>query len=637
MDRSGNRRSAPLAMTTWGWVTRWVATFVSIIATGAMGFALPSWGAHFPLPLIPSGIAVAAIYRWGRRMWLPVFLADGAIEFYIHQPLLVMVAAGIGLTGGAALSVWLLDKNGFEPNFSRARDVPIFLFVVVAAMTLAPTVGMVGVVLAAEPSAFSDAVRWIRWWSNTVSGVVLVSPALIAISRQSLTRFSEHWIEGALWILGVAILCGVMALAQGPVGRSTLVMSAILIVVVGAIRFGLVVSALGAFAISSTTAFSVAFGAGMFGQFNEISGRSTYFLFSATLSAATLIITALLAERDAAGLDRLRAERRYAQIFHGSPQAIWVHDPLTLDFLLVNEAAQRQYGWSVSELLAMTVSALAPPGEPHILPTYPDNPGAHDRAPFETRHLTREGRILEVEVWMRSIDLGGRPAELVFAVDVSERRTFGNALIDVLAGEQRRIAGEIHDGLGQELTGLALSLRALATRAERNQQPGAKDLDDLARLATRCIEGSKKIVQGLSPLSDAGGSLELALDSLARRASMSGTPVRFQACAQAPLTVKTEVLDHFYRIAQEAVQNALKHAAADAIDIELWTDDSEVRLSILDDGRGLPPEMAAHEGLGMRTMHFRASAIGGTLVIETRNGGGTAVRCEAPQGSAMAA
>jgi len=110
-----------------------------------------------------------------------------------------------------------------------------------------------------------------------------------------------------------------------------------------------------------------------------------------------------------------------------------------------------------------------------------------------------------------------------------------------------------------------------------------------------------------------------------------------RACAQAPLTVKTEVLDHFYRIAQEAVQNALKHAAADAIDIELWTDDSEVRLSILDDGRGLPPEMAAHEGLGMRTMHFRASAIGGTLVIETRNGGGTAVRCEAPQGSAMAA
>jgi PAS domain S-box-containing protein len=637
MDRSDDSRSAPIEMTTWGLAVRWVTTFVSIVATGVVGFALPGWGAHFPLPILPSGIAVAVTYRWGRRMWLPVLLADAAIARYIGQPLFVVAGVALGFTGGAIVSVWLLDRNGFDANFSRALDAPIFLFAVVAGMTLAPTIGMVAVLLSGVSSEPPDIVRWFHWWSNTVIGVLLVSPALIAMSRQSLTRFTEHWVEGALWMLGVAILCGVMALTPGPSGRSTVVMFAILIVAVVAIRFGLVISALGAIAISFTTAYSIAFGAGIFGNVNELSGRLIYFLFSATLIAASLVITALLAERDAAALERLRAERRYAQIFNGSPQAIWVHDPLTLDFLLVNEAAQRQYGWTLGEFLSMTVSSVAPPGEPNILPTYEYNTGGSDdhAAPFETRHLTKDGRILEVEVWMRSIDLGGRAAELVFAVDVSERRSFGKALIDVLAGEQRRIAGEIHDGLGQELTGLALSLRALATRAQRNQPLGATDLDDLAKLATRCIEGSKKIVQGLSPLSDAGGSLELALDSLARRASLSGTPVRFQACAEAPLTVKTEALDHFYRIAQEAVQNALKHAAATAIDIELWTDSSEIRLSILDDGRGLPTSMTAHHGLGMRTMHFRARAIGGTLVIETPRGGGTAVRCEAPQGNAV--
>jgi len=182
---------------------------------------------------------------------------------------------------------------------------------------------------------------------------------------------------------------------------------------------------------------------------------------------------------------------------------------------------------------------------------------------------------------------------------------------------------------------LALSLRALATRAARLQQPDAADLDDLAKLAAHCIQGSKKIVQGLSPLDDAGGNLHSALQSLARRASMSGTPVRFRALGEAPSSVRTDTLDHFYRIAQEAVQNALKHAAAAAIDIELRASKSDLLLSIVDDGRGLPADLTARQGLGMKTMQFRAVAIGGSLVIETVLGGGTAVRCSAPLTAAL--
>jgi PAS domain S-box-containing protein len=613
---------------------RWVTTFASIYTTGLVGFALPSFGAHFPLPLLPGGLAVAAIYGWGRRMWAPIFAASAAIQLTMGRPLLAAGATGAGLAGGALLSNWLLGKSGFEPSFGRAKDVPIFIFAATMGMTIAPTVGMAGFALAGVPYGVPALVEWLRWWSNTALGVLLVGPALIAGSRQGLTRFAELWVEGVFWSIGVVICCAVIALVPGPVGRAIVVMFALLLIVVAAIRFGLVVSTLATIAVLSTAAFSFAFGFGMFGQFHELPGRLTIFSFTATLVAASLIITALLAERDAAALERLGAERRYAQIFNGSPQAMWVHDPVTQQFLLVNEAAQRQYGWTLDEFLTMNVAALAPPGEPRILPTPKngDAPSHAGAAPFEARHATRDGRNLEVEVWMRSIDLGGRQAELVFALDVSDRRALGKALIDALAAEQHRIASEIHDGLGQELTGLALSLRALTTRAERSLQPLARDLDDLAKLATRCIEGSKRIVQGLSPLSDAGGSLEKALQGLARRASMSGTPVRFQIRRTVPLAVPTEASDHIYRIAQEAVQNALKHASARAIDIELWTDNSMIGLSILDDGRGLPTGNRVHKGLGMRTMHFRASAIGGVLAIEPLANGGTAVRCEAPLG-----
>jgi signal transduction histidine kinase len=181
-----------------------------------------------------------------------------------------------------------------------------------------------------------------------------------------------------------------------------------------------------------------------------------------------------------------------------------------------------------------------------------------------------------------------------------------------------------------------LSLRALATRAARSHQPEADDLDALAKLAAHCIEGSKNIVQGLSPLQDAGGNLASALDALARRASLSGTPVRFRAVGAALPVVRAEALDHFYRIAQEAVQNALKHAEAGGIDIELRTTESDMRLSVTDDGRGLPVDVSLRQGLGMRTMQFRAIAIGGALVLEPRHGGGTAVSCAAPLAIARA-
>ncbi len=338
---------------------------------------------------------------------------------------------------------------------------------------------------------------------------MLVGPLLVAMSVRSLARFAEHWLQGSLWLLMVVICCG-GALSFGPsgAGRLLVAMLALLLIVVGAIRFGLVVAAFGAFVISAAAALSFAFGRGVFAQLDELAGLATIWSFSAALSSLGLIIIALLAERDAAGLERSRAERRYQQIFDGSPQPLWVHDPETLTFLLVNEATVRQYGWSHTEFLSLTVSALAPSEAARVLPPREAKDGTGSAGePFETRHRTRDGRILAVEVWTRGIDLGGRAAELVFAVDVTERRALGGALIDAIANEQRRLGREMHDGLGQELTGLALSARALATRAERDGDPVAAPLIQIASLARGCIEAARRIAQGLSPLIDADGNL----------------------------------------------------------------------------------------------------------------------------------
>jgi signal transduction histidine kinase len=209
--------------------------------------------------------------------------------------------------------------------------------------------------------------------------------------------------------------------------------------------------------------------------------------------------------------------------------------------------------------------------------------------------------------------------------------------MEAIGGEQRRIAQEMHDGLGQELTGLALSVRALANRAQKERDAISYDLDQLALLATSCIQDAHRIVQGLSPLTNADGNLDAALKLLAQRSSMSGVQVQFKSRHESSPLIELKIRNHLYRIAQEAVQNALKHSGAKHINIEISTRPGDLRLSIIDDGQGLAVDADTRTGLGMRTMRFRASAIGGRLSISRGVDGGNSVVCDVPTKSLQAA
>jgi PAS domain S-box-containing protein len=503
---------------------RWFCVFAAVFASGALGASLPSIGSRISLFLLPSGFAVAAMCRWGLGMWSAVLLGGMGIDLWQHRPLLASFCSGLGLAASSALTLWLLGRYGFDRTFSRGRDVPLFICAAAIGMVLGPSFAFLGYFLAGMDWSY-DAVSWMRWWGNTTAGVLLVAPACVAANPNSLSPLKERPLEVLVWLLGLIACCALIVLGPGTYARPVVALVALILMVVGTMRFGLVLSAVGAFVLSSLTALSFAFRIGAFGQLEELQGLVIVWTFVAALNFVYLSITALLTQRDGAALARLQAEHRYAEIFEGSPQPIWVHQRSTLRFLMVNEAALRQYGWSLEEMLSMSVAALMPPGEP--LPEEDEQAAAANPAePLETRHVTRDGRILDVEVFRRAIDFAGEPAELVFAMDVTGRRAFGRSLIEAIAAEQRRIGQEMHDGLGQELTGLALSARALANRAARERDAIAEDLNQLAALATSCIQDARLIVQGLSPLTDADGNLDAALQALARRSSLSGTPVR---------------------------------------------------------------------------------------------------------------
>jgi signal transduction histidine kinase len=205
--------------------------------------------------------------------------------------------------------------------------------------------------------------------------------------------------------------------------------------------------------------------------------------------------------------------------------------------------------------------------------------------------------------------------------------------MDVTDRERRSLGADLHDGLGQELTGAALMIGALAQSYRQRGLPASEELARLEVTIRRAIETCRAIAHGLSPLGYASAGLVGALQEMAHLQEDSGpaAEVRFEAVTLAPLRLPPEALDHLFRIAQEAVTNAQRHANARRIDIRLETKPAAVRLQIQDDGIGFAPGSAGAPGMGLEIMQFRAALIGARLSISVRESGGVLIGVDCPQ------
>jgi len=238
---------------------------------------------------------------------------------------------------------------------------------------------------------------------------------------------------------------------------------------------------------------------------------------------------------------------------------------------------------------------------------------------FSDRAMTREQRFVEILPNI-GIQLG----------HVIERKRFEKRAADAAEQERRRIGRDIHDGIGQELTGL----RHLAhTHAEALAQQSLPEAD----VATRIAEGLKSaqrqlrtIIRELVPVELDKQGLVAALGELARRT----TELRDLVCTldySEPIAIENNlVATHIYRIAQEAVANAVNHAQAEKIIIRLESDNTNLDLQVIDDGVGIGPRSIAREGFGLQSITSRAELLGGRARIEAGEAGGTIVRCIVP-------
>ena len=290
----------------------------------------------------------------------------------------------------------------------------------------------------------------------------------------------------------------------------------------------------------------------------------------------------------------------------------------------VNAALQASFGYDAEEFRGLTLAALGIDADPRT-----------GVAPVTLECLLRrkDGSEFPGMVAFTSLEKRNPGQYIAVIQDITERRQLERALLDVSVREQRHLGQELHDGLGQELTGLALLARGLAGEARKRELFLADDLENLSQIASRAIETCRGMARGLSPAGEVQGGLQQALADLTKRVARApGVQVRFHSQIHAPLNLTADASDHVYRIAQEALNNAVKHSGASRIDVELEVGAGKARLQISDDGIGLRSDAPNSHGLGLRTMRYRAGLIGARFSIGPALPMGTQVVCEWQQG-----
>lgn len=211
---------------------------------------------------------------------------------------------------------------------------------------------------------------------------------------------------------------------------------------------------------------------------------------------------------------------------------------------------------------------------------------------------------------------------------LEERRQLERDIVSVSEHEQQRIGQDLHDGICQQLAAIGCAARVLAEDLQAQGVQAAHDASLIEGSLKQVVMEARNLARGIFPVHVDRSGLAAALEDLGKMMSrLTGIPISVTDCVDVPLDAP-EVSMHLYRIAQEAVANAVKHSGATEIYVAMKLEDDLLELRVEDNGKGMPPTARPRgDGMGLRTMHYRAQVLQGGLVIEPRAQGGTSVSC----------
>ena len=327
-----------------------------------------------------------------------------------------------------------------------------------------------------------------------------------------------------------------------------------------------------------------------------------------------------------------QSEEQFRGLIIGSIQGILIHREFRP--LFVNKAWASIHGYSMVEILQMddVLLQVVASHEQERLKAYNQARLRGSRAPshYEYQAVRKDGTVIWLESVTTVVTWDGTPAEQTTIIDITERKRLEQQLLTIAEGEQQRIGVDLHDGLGQLLTGIAFLTKGLARQLAAESLSGTAEATHIVELVNQAIGTTRSLARGLYPAELQTHGLQGALRTLAET-SETLFGISCQVCeAEASPLSDPDVAIHLYRIAQEAIHNAVKHGHAGHVGIHLTTTPGRLTMTVRDNGVGMPTGVVPEGSMGLRIMHHRARMIGATLVIQPACTGGTEVICVLP-------
>jgi PAS domain S-box-containing protein len=245
--------------------------------------------------------------------------------------------------------------------------------------------------------------------------------------------------------------------------------------------------------------------------------------------------------------------------------------------------------------------------------------------------LSEAREKLGIRVRERTVDLTSANAEL--KRQIKQRKRLENELIEATERERKRIGIDLHDDLGQHLNGIALMLKGLELKLAKKGLEEAAEAGKIQSLVFQTIDRAHSVAKRLASMQWRGENLGTALTGLATHVkTLFGITCNFSISGDSP-SLPMKVVGQLYKIAQEAVTNAVKHGEAKQVDIEVLNTTEKLVLAIKNDGLPFTKRAEATGRMGMHIMNHRASVIDATLQVKAAGRRGVVVTCTIPQNS----
>lgn len=297
-----------------------------------------------------------------------------------------------------------------------------------------------------------------------------------------------------------------------------------------------------------------------------------------------------------------------------------------------NPAAENIFGYPAVEVIGRNVSMLMPAPYHREHDGYLANYQRTGHAKIigigrEVVGRRKDGSTFPMDLAVSEVRLEDRRLFTGFVRDITERKRLEKEILEISDLEQRRIGQGLHDGLCQHLAGIELMSEVLARNLKKQAIPAATQATKITEHLREAIAETRRLARGLSPVSLETNGLMSALQELvAAVEKLFSIECRFQ-CGEPVLVQDNSAATHVYRIAQEAINNAIRHGKAKSVIVTLTRQQDEARLIVTDNGVGLPKKLKNDAGMGLQIMKYRAGMIGATLEIKSPSGQGTTVTC----------